>query len=227
MVLVAKEYGDGADFETIYSTFMNDTIYSCTINGHYQLDEESDTFIMPLKATSDTIFRKRYFRTSKRQSIIGNFADIPAQNILNQYDSKGRKHGQWLEKAGSFVFSTNYKKGKKDGIGYQLNCNGIISAIYEYDNGCIVRMIYFDDQQRLSFMMTDFVDVDTIVHGKELTHRFKTIIYHPNGVIKSITNDYLIEGDSPETDSFEIGKAYYYDDKGNLIETKERFFPSF
>ena len=66
MVLVAKEYGDGADFETIYSTFMNDTIYSCTINGHYQLDEESDTFIMPLKATSDTTFRKHHFRTSKR-----------------------------------------------------------------------------------------------------------------------------------------------------------------
>ena len=66
MVLVAKKYGDGADFETIYSTFMNDTIYSCTINGHYQLDEESDTFIMPLKATSDTTFRKHHFRTSKR-----------------------------------------------------------------------------------------------------------------------------------------------------------------
>ena len=66
MVLVAKKYGDGADFETIYSTFMNDTIYSCTINGHYQIDEDSDTFTMPLKATSDTIFRKHYFRTSKR-----------------------------------------------------------------------------------------------------------------------------------------------------------------
>ena len=92
-------------------------------------------------------------------------------------------------------------------------------------------MIYFDDQQRLSFMMTDFVDVDTIVHGKELTHRFKkrfkSICYHPNGVIKSITNNYLKEGGSPEMDSFEFGKAYYYDEKGNLIETKERFFPSF
>ena len=26
---------------------------------------------------------------------------------------------------------------------------------------------------------------------------------------------------------FEIGKAYYYDDKGNLIKTEKRFFPSF
>ena len=57
-------------------------------------------------------------------------------------------------------------------------------------------------------MKTDFVDVDTIVHGKELTHRFKTkfktIIYHPNGVIKSITNCYLKEGDDPEIDDFEF-----------------------
>ena len=162
---------------------------------------------------------------------IFQFVKVSGQNILNQYDSEGRKHGQWLEKAGSFVSLTNYKNGKEDGIGYQLNCNGIICSIYEYDNGNILKIIQFDDQQRLAFMMTDFVDVDTIVHGKELTHRFKTrfktIIYHPNGVIKSITNDYLIEGDSPEMDSFEIGKAYYYDDKGNLIETKERIFPTF
>ena len=162
---------------------------------------------------------------------IFQFVKVSGQNILNQYDSEGSKHGQWLEKAGSFVFSTNYKNGKEDGIGYQLKRNGAITTIYEYDNGCIVRIIDFDDQQRLSFILTDFVDVDTVVHGKELSHhftkRFKSILYHPNGVIKSITNDYLIEGDSPEMDSFEIGKAYYYDDKGNLIETKERFFPSF
>ena len=162
---------------------------------------------------------------------IFQFVKVSGQNILNQYDSEGRKHGQWLEKAGSSVFSTNYKKGKEDGIGYQLNCNGIISSIYEYDNGNILKIIEFDDQQRLAFMMTDFVDVDTIVHGKELTHRFKkrfkSICYHPNGVIKSITNNYLKEGGSPEMDSFEFGKAYYYDDKGNLIKTEERFFPSF
>jgi hypothetical protein len=232
MVLVAKEYGDGADFETTYSIFINDTIYSCTINGHYQIDEDSDTFTKPLRATSDTIFRKRYFRTSKHKSTIGNIADIPAQNILNQYDSEGRKNGQWIEvHSSNSIFVTNYKHGKEDGICYQLKHNGVVSSIYEFNNGNILKMIYFNDQGRLSFMLTDFIDIDTIVHGKELTHRFKkrfkSICYHPNGVIESITNDYLKEGGSPEMDSFEIGKAYYYDDKGNLIKTEERFFPSF
>lgn len=160
---------------------------------------------------------------------IFQFVKVSGQNILNQYNNKGCKNGLWFEDEGRFV--TNYKNGKKDGIGYQLKRNGAITAIYEYDNGSIVRIIYFDDLQRLSFIMTDFVDVDTIVHGKELSHhfakRFKTICYHPNGVIKSITNDYLKDGGSPEIDSFEIGKAYYYDDKGNLIETKELFFPKF
>ena len=160
---------------------------------------------------------------------IFQFVKVSGQNILNQYNNEGCKNGLWFEDEGRFV--TNYKNGKKDGIGYQLKRNGAITAIYEYDNGSIVRIIYFDDLQRLSFIMTDFVDVDTIVHGKELSHhfakRFKTICYHPNGVIKSITNDYLKDGGSPEIDSFEIGKAYYYDDKGNLIETKELFFPKF
>lgn len=46
-------------------------------------------------------------------------------------------------------------------------------------------------------------------------------------VIESIVTCYLLEGDDPVIDSFDIGKAYYYDEKGNLIETKELFFPPF
>ncbi len=156
---------------------------------------------------------------------------VSGQNILNQYDDEGRKNGQWLEIAGYFNFVTNYNHGKRDGICYQLKHKGEICSIYEYDNGRLLKIISFDDQQRLQFMLTDFVDVDTIVRGRDLTHRFrkrfKSIGYHPNGVIESIETSYLLEGGDPEIDSFEFGKAYYYDEKGNLVETKELFTPSF
>ena len=151
-----------------------------------------------------------------------------SQNILNQYDNKGRKHGQWLE-SGSIIL--NYNHGDLHGVGYQLNGKGNIVSVSEYNYGEVIRITLINDNGQLLGCLTDFVNVDTIVVGRDLTHhfkkRFKLISYHPNGVIKSIKTEYLLEGDDPEIDSFEIGKAYYYDEKGNLIETKELFSPTF
>ena len=35
---------------------------------------------------------------------IFQFVKVSGQNILNQYDSEGRKHGQWLEKLAALFF---------------------------------------------------------------------------------------------------------------------------
>lgn len=154
---------------------------------------------------------------------------MSAQNILNKYDENKLKHGQWIEDG----IVRDYNHGKDDGFCYIFNGRGELSIIYELKDGETSLVIMFnDDGRRPTCVFTNFVDVDTIVHGKGLTHRFKkkckNISYHPNMVIESIKTCYLLEGgDDPVIDSFDIGKAYYYDEKGNLIETKELFFPPF
>ena len=58
IILVARDYGDGADFETVYSTFCNDTIYSIKIIGHYLIDEMMDTILFNVLPDCDTIYGK-------------------------------------------------------------------------------------------------------------------------------------------------------------------------
>ena len=61
--VVARDYGDGADFETMESLYRNDTIHTTRITGHYIVDEESDTIIDSLPAMCDTVAVKHHFRT--------------------------------------------------------------------------------------------------------------------------------------------------------------------
>ena len=62
-ILVAREYGDGADFETLKSQYRNDTIHSTRITGHYIIDEVEDTSIDSLPAVCDTLSASLPFRT--------------------------------------------------------------------------------------------------------------------------------------------------------------------
>ncbi len=65
IILVARDYGDGADFETVYSTFCNDTIYSIKIIGHYLIDEMMDTILFNVLPDCDTIYGKKLFHLNK------------------------------------------------------------------------------------------------------------------------------------------------------------------
>ena len=58
IILVARDYGDGADFETVFSIYHNDTIFSTKISGHYLIDELMDTILFNLPPESDTIYGK-------------------------------------------------------------------------------------------------------------------------------------------------------------------------
>lgn len=58
IILVAKDYGDGAYFETVFSIYHNDTIFSTKISGHYLIDELMDTILFNLPPESDTIYGK-------------------------------------------------------------------------------------------------------------------------------------------------------------------------
>jgi hypothetical protein len=61
IILVARDYGDGADFEIVYSTYYNNTIYSTKIIEHFLIDETMDTILINLPPTSDTIFENIIF----------------------------------------------------------------------------------------------------------------------------------------------------------------------
>lgn len=120
MVLVAREYGDGADFESIYSTYRNDTIYSCTINGHYLIDKESDALTKPLKATSDTTFSEHYFRTSKHKSTI--------DNVAGKYTDKKKSHELYLYENGFCNISLAYGR---TGQGFWYIDNDSVVCLFE------------------------------------------------------------------------------------------------
>ena len=62
-IIVAREYGDGADFETLESQYKNDTIHSTRITGHYIVDGAEDTITGSLPAVCDTLSSSRPFRT--------------------------------------------------------------------------------------------------------------------------------------------------------------------
>ena len=61
IILVARNYCDGADHEIVYSTYYNDTIYSTKIIEHYLIDETMDTILLNLPPTSDTVFEDNIF----------------------------------------------------------------------------------------------------------------------------------------------------------------------
>ena len=65
IILVARDYGDGADFETVFSIYHNDTIFSTKISGHYLIDELMDTILFNVLPDCDTIYGKKLFHLNK------------------------------------------------------------------------------------------------------------------------------------------------------------------
>ena len=195
MVLVAREYDDGADFESIYSTYRNDTIYSCTINGHYLIDKESDTFAKPLKATSDTTFSKHYFRTSKHKSTIGNIAD--------KYTDKKKSHELYLDENGFCNINLAYGR---TGQGFWYIENDSVICLFE--KASLSNLLSFGGaiEGKMCFAIfgkklknTEFVFNRKRFHTDNAykTAKWNAFTYHPKG--KPVTCysllDYRIDND--------------------------------
>lgn len=143
----------------------------------------------------------------------------------NQMDSQGNKNGLWVEKFTGGFYLRYYRNNKRDGVSIQYFYNSGLSAFGEYCNGIPCgKIYYFGDNCELQFSEEDIKLIDTTLITNEnikATFIMKSYCkdYYPNGIIKS--EGQMLYNLSPEIDFYKIGTWKYYDEKGNLIKTKE------
>jgi antitoxin component YwqK of YwqJK toxin-antitoxin module len=143
----------------------------------------------------------------------------------NQMDSQGNKNGLWVEKYTGGFFLIYYRNNKREGVFRQYSYGNGLSSLGEYSNGIPCgKWYYFGGNCELGFTEENIKLIDTTLITNEnmkanfnMKSYFKS--YYPNGIIKS--EGQILYNDTPEIDFYKIGTWKYYDEKGNLIKTKE------
>ena len=142
---------------------------------------------------------------------------------INEYNDKGQKDGYWIED-GFRLVECYYKDGIKDGICKTFSPNRNLTFFSAFKEGLLTGPLYhFGDKGHLILIQDDFTlnDFPITIEGKKQIppNRCYTINFHPNGRAKS-EGILLYYEDSMLDNTFEYGEWKYYDESGNLIETK-------
>ena len=153
------------------------------------------------------------------------------QNKTNQYDTRGRKNGLWIEDYPSSHWEKRYKNGKLHGVfvAYEKKFNKI-SVVGEYFNGKPTGTWYFFNDNGISFYKVhNFLDNDTIVIGDDkYLIRYKPVYqatmvnYYPSGCRKS--EGLILFDEDPQLESYKYGIWFYYNEDGTIKE-KRMFKP--
>jgi antitoxin component YwqK of YwqJK toxin-antitoxin module len=153
------------------------------------------------------------------------FAQKDYINNINQFNSEGEKDGYWIEDRSYELFELYYKNGIKSGVFKRYSKKGELNTFGEYKNDKMSgTWYYFGDKGHLIMIQKDFsINTDTVIldTGKEFVYKHKcyTISFYPNGIKKS--EGILLWEDSPEMDDvYEYGEWNYYNEYGELINTK-------
>lgn len=157
------------------------------------------------------------------------FAQSVKTAQINQYNSKGQKEGYWIEDRGFDRIETYYCNGKKSGLFKSYTKDNIPTLKFfgAYHNDKVTgKWYYFDEWGRLLFTESNITpnrDTVTLYGERKYVYRNKsyTTDYYPSGQIKRegivLWDD---EGDIESGNFHEYGEWKYYDEDGNLIETK-------
>lgn len=142
---------------------------------------------------------------------------------VNEYDEKGQKDGYWIED-GFRIVECYYKDGVKDGICKIFSPNRNLTFFSVFEEGKLVGPHYsFGDKGHLISIQKNFVlNTYSVTVGEQKQvppNRCHTTFFHPNGRIAS-EGIMLFDGDPMGDFTFEYGEWKYYDDSGNLTETK-------
>jgi hypothetical protein len=146
---------------------------------------------------------------------------------MNQLNAAGEKEGYWVTENGRQRIETYYHKGKKSGVFKSLWANKLSCiGVYQDDIEC-EKWYYFGDYGQLLCMETDFqenTDSIKLDDGKVYTpdSRCYRIQYYDNGHKKREGNVYYFTKGDREIEWIEYGEWKYYNEEGNLIETKQR-----
>lgn len=148
-------------------------------------------------------------------------------NQINQYNASGKKEGYWVEDRGFDRIETFYRNGQKTGIfkSYTKSQPSTLRYFGEFDDDkCTGKWYRFDEDGRLSIIQYDF-DVNTIpvilYDNYEYTYPNKcySVSYYPSG-LKRCEGILFWDESSDSDDTKEYGEWKYYDEDGNLTETK-------
>lgn len=148
---------------------------------------------------------------------------------VNRYNASGQKEGYWVEDRGFDRIETYYENGQKNGI-FKSYTKGPVPTLkffgeYHNDNKTGI-WYYFDEQGHLLFTENSIdTNTDTVNLYDKITYVYQkrsfTKDFYPNGKIRSEGIVLWDADDDIELGDFkEFGKWKYYDEAGNLIETK-------
>jgi antitoxin component YwqK of YwqJK toxin-antitoxin module len=136
------------------------------------------------------------------------------------------KDGYCTEFDGIFKREIYYHNGKKNGIYKVYSHTGSLRYFGEYkDDMKIGIWYYFENDGRLMMILTNFeegqfdIPKTSVLLGDYLPHKGYCVDYYPNGMKQD--EGILLWDNSPESDfACEYGEWKYYDENGNLTETK-------
>ena len=143
--------------------------------------------------------------------------NLYGQNILNQYDKQGNKHGPWVKDSPGGKEICNYNHGVKDGTACVYS-NGSLVSSCEYKDGKYVS-IYSFDRGILKNYFYDFRYVPIYTRHRSYIGECKSRTYHPNGVIATFCTIYFTEK-GPQNDSSYSPEVRHYDEQGLLYMIK-------
>lgn len=145
--------------------------------------------------------------------------------LTNRLNGRGEKVGLWIENGG--LVEAYYKDGLKDGIwkAYSRKTKRL-SAFGEFNNGVKSgTWYYFDESSRLILKEYDIeynLDCSQMDNGKyEEKPCFTSfaIFYYPSGMVKA--EGKVNYWKDIEVDYFEAGIWRYYNEQGDLVDSKE------
>lgn len=150
------------------------------------------------------------------------FAQKEYVGNINKYDSKGNKHGFWIEENNYQRIELYYKHGLKSGLIKYYNKDQTLLCLGEYNDDFMSGIwYYFGNDGHLILLQKDFIKNDEIIitFDSGIKHKYKnkcyTLTFHPNGYKKS--EGILLWDEDPQSDdTYEYGAWTYYNEEGEL-----------
>ena len=146
----------------------------------------------------------------------------------NKTNINGKKQGLWITKEPYRRIEEYYKNGVLSGVYKEFNSIGDLLVFGEYTDGKMFGKWYYYDCGHLITTFENFTkNYDTITNEGDKRkyvpdYKCQSKYYYSNGNIKEEGWLLWSEGENPDSDfSVEDGTWKYYDEKGNLIKTKE------
>lgn len=150
-----------------------------------------------------------------------NYLEFNKTQKFNQYDSVGKKQGWWIDKKlTNHIFCREYDNDTC--IRYYVFHNNYLSSEGEYKNGFPVGTWFeYDDDGRIMISYADFGE-NNIDYSKDwCDYKCLVTIYSSGNISQKGWIVFSLE-DGPDSETaFYVGNWEYFDEKGNVIETKK------